>query len=439
MKVLICSTPATGHLNPLLAIARMLAEDGHEVMVLSGSAFRDRAVATGARFAALPGDADFDGRDLQVVVPELARIRPGPDWLRVAMERIFVDRIPDQHLGLRDALRAFPASVVIGDDMFFGALPSLLGPRAERPAIVLCGTSILHCTRPDGAPGFLGLPPAASSEQEAAYARMAGAYEAAVDRPVGLRLAAVLAEFGLRSPPWPLFDAVVRLADTYLQLTAPGFEYPFAYPPNVRFVGALPIVPGQAPLPPWAGDLYGTRKVVLVTQGTVANHDFGLLVGPTLAGLADEPDILTVVTAGGRGLDAIRDAVSGAVPANARLAPYLPFEWLLPRVDAMVTNGGYGSVNQALSVGIPLVGAGLTEDKAEVNARIAWSGVGIDLATNTPTPESIRHAVRTVLDEPGHRREARRLAVELAGYDAKAEILQVLARYGGSGRARSAA
>lgn len=439
MKVLICSTPATGHLNPLLAIARMLAEDGHEVMVLSGSAFRDRIVATGARFAALPGDADFDGRDLQVVVPELVRIPPGPDWLRVAMERIFVDRIPDQHRGLRDALRAFPASVVIGDDMFFGALPSLLGPRAERPAIVLCGTSILHCTRPDGAPGFLGLPPAASSEQEAAYARMAGAYEAAVDRPVGLRLAAVLAEVGLRPPPWPLFDAVVRLADTYLQLTVPGFEYPFAYPPNVRFVGALPIVPGQAPLPPWAGDLYGTRKVVLVTQGTVANHDFGLLVGPTLAGLADEPDILTVVTAGGRGLDAIRDAVSGEVPANARLAPYLPFEWLLPRVDAMVTNGGYGSVNQALSVGIPLVGAGLTEDKAEVNARIDWSGVGIDLATNTPTPEAIRHAVRTVLDEPGHRREARRLAVELAGYDAKAEILQVLARYGGSGRARSAA
>ncbi|TNC12979.1 glycosyltransferase family 1 protein [Methylobacterium terricola] len=438
MKVLLCSTPATGHLNPLLAIARMLAEDGHEVMVLSGSAFRDRIVAAGARFAALPGSADFDGRDLRGVVPELARIPPGPDWLRVALERIFIERISDQHRGLRENLRAFPASVVIADDMFFGVLPSLLGPRAERPAIVLCGTSILHCTRPDGAPAFLGLPPAASSEQEAVYARMAEAYDAAVDRPVGRRLAAVLAEFGYRSPPWPLFDAVVRLADTYLQLTAPGFEYPFAYPSTVRFVGALPIVPGQALLPPWAGDLDGSRNVVLVTQGTVANHDFGLLVGPALAGLAGEPDVLTVVTGGGRGLDAIRDAVAGAVPANARLASYLPFEWLLPRIDAMVTNGGYGSVNQALGVGIPLVGAGLTEDKAEVNARIAWSGAGIDLATNAPTPEAIRRAVRTVLDEPGHRRTARRLAAELAGYDAKTEILHVLARYGGS-RSRSAA
>ncbi len=79
MKVLLCSTPATGHLNPLLAIARMLVDDGHEVMVLSGSAFRDRVTASGARFMALPGAADFDGRDLRAVVPELAQIPPGPD------------------------------------------------------------------------------------------------------------------------------------------------------------------------------------------------------------------------------------------------------------------------------------------------------------------------------------------------------------------------
>ena len=435
MKILLCSTPATGHLNPLLAIARMLTDDDHAVMVLSGSAFRDRITAAGARFMALPGTADLDGRDLLAAVPELAGVPPGPDWLRIAMQRMFVDRIADQHRGLREALRAFPASVVIGDDMFFGTLPLLLGPRAERPTIVLCGTSILHCARPDRAPAFLGLPPAETPEQATAYARIAEAYDAAVDRPVGASLAAVLANLGLAAPPWPLFDAVVRLADTYLQLTVPGFEYPFPPPSTVCFIGALPIIPDQAPPPPWAGDLDVGRKVVLVTQGTVANHDFGLLVGPALQALAGEPDILTVVTGGGRGLDAI----PGPIPANARLAPYLPFEWLLPRVDVLVTNGGYGSVNQALSFGIPLVAAGLTEDKADVNARIAWSGAGIDLATNNPTPEAIRRGVRTVLDAPGHRREAQRLAAAFATYDAKAEIQRLLSRSGGDGRVRSAA
>jgi len=165
----------------------------------------------------------------------------------------------------------------------------------------------------------------------------------------------------------------------------------------VHFVGTPPIIPGQVPPPSWADELNGSRKVVLVTQGTVANHNFNLLVAPTLAALADEPDVLVVATAGGRRIDAI----PGPVPANARLSSYLPFEWLLPKVDVLVTNGGYGSVNQAMSFGIPLVTAGLTEDKADVNARVAWSGVGIDLATNEPTPEALRSAVRTVLDQPG--------------------------------------
>ena len=174
----------------------------------------------------------------------------------------------------------------------------------------------------------------------------------------------------------------------------------------MRFVGRPPIIPDQAPLPPWAHELDGSRKVVLVTQGTLANHNFGLLIGPTLAALANEPDLLVVATAGGRPVDAI----PGPIPANARLAQYLPFEWILPKVDVFVTNGGYGSVNQAMSFGIPLVTAGLTEDKADVNARVAWSGVGIDLATNEPTPQALREAVRTVLDRPAYRRRASSMA-----------------------------
>jgi hypothetical protein len=37
MKILIASTPATGHLNPLLAIARILMAEGHEIAFLSGT------------------------------------------------------------------------------------------------------------------------------------------------------------------------------------------------------------------------------------------------------------------------------------------------------------------------------------------------------------------------------------------------------------------
>ncbi|MBW7975114.1 nucleotide disphospho-sugar-binding domain-containing protein [Bradyrhizobium sp. BR 10289] len=422
MKILIASTPATGHLNPMLAITRILTAEGHEIAFMTGTAFRARVEASGVKFIPLPENVDFDPNDVFSRFPELKTIPPGLEWFRVALERLFVDSIADQHQGLLQSLRDFPADIILADDMLFGVLPMLLGPRSQRPPIALCGTSFLHWAREDGAPNFLGLPPARSPEERDQYAAKAREFDAAVNEPVSLRLNRALKALGVGPISMPLFHAVVALADAYMQLSVPSFEFPREVPSSVHFVGTPPIIPNQVPLPSWAEDLDGSRKVVLVTQGTVANHNFNLLVAPTLAALADEPDILVVATAGGRPVNAI----PGKVPSNARLARYLPFEWLLPKVDVLVTNGGYGSVNQALSFGVPLVTAGLTEDKADVNARVAWSGVGIDLATNEPTPEAIRNAVRAVLDQPRYQLRATQIADEYAGIDTRAEILRII-------------
>jgi MGT family glycosyltransferase len=422
MKILFASTPATGHINPLLGITRILLAENHEIAFLTGSAFRARIESSGAKFYPLPAGADFDPQDVFSRAPELKSIPPGLEWLRIACERIFVDSIPAQQQGLQQTLADFPADVVIGDDMFFGILPMLLGPRAKRPPVVLCGTSLLHWAREDGAPNFLGLPPATTAEQRAEYADVARQYDEAVDQPVRHRLNETLKTMGIGPVLLPMFNSVVELADAYMQLSVPSFEFPRQMPPTVRFVGTPPIIPGQVPLPPWAHELDGSRKVVLVTQGTVANHNFNLLLAPTLAALANEPDVLVVATAGGRPVEAI----PGPIPANARLASFLPFEWLLPRTDVLVTNGGYGSVNQALSFGIPLVTAGLTEDKADVNARVAWSGVGLNLAINEPTRQALREAVRTVLDRPAYRLRASQMANEYAGIDTRSEILSII-------------
>jgi MGT family glycosyltransferase len=424
MKILIASTPATGHLNPLLAIGRFLIAEGHEVAFLSGSVLRSRIEGIGATFHAFPAGADFDLRDFASVAPELKSMPPGPDWLRVAMERVFVDSVPAQHEGLRQVLRNFAADVVIGDDMLFGVLPMLLGPPLERPPIMLCGTSFLHWQREDGAPHFVGLPPATTKQQRDDYAALYREHNRLIYQPVADRLNRSLRTMGVGPLSMTLFDSVVDLADAYLQLTVPSFEFPRDIPPSVHFVGTPPIIPNQAPLPSWTHELDGSRKVVLVTQGTLANHNFGLLIGPTLAALANEPDLLVVATAGGRPVDAI----PGPIPGNARLSQYLPFEWVLPKVDVFVTNGGYGSVNQAMSFGIPVVAAGLTEDKADVNARVAWSGVGINLASNEPTPQALREAVRTVLDKPDYRSRAASMAGEFNGIDTRSEVLRIVSQ-----------
>jgi hypothetical protein len=68
-----------------------------------------------------------------------------------------------------------------------------------------------------------------------------------VTPPLSLRLNQVLAGLGTGPVHTPLLESVVELADVDIQLSVPGFEFPRILPPTVHFVGALPIIPNQAP------------------------------------------------------------------------------------------------------------------------------------------------------------------------------------------------
>ena len=137
MKVLIASTPAIGHVNPMFSIGRMLVAEGHQVVGLSATAMRGYIERAGATVRAFPKAADLDFRDVAAVFPELKHIPPGPVMSRFYMTRAFFDPIPAQYEGLKQVLGDFPADIILIDNMFCGALPMLLGPRSERPAIAV--------------------------------------------------------------------------------------------------------------------------------------------------------------------------------------------------------------------------------------------------------------------------------------------------------------
>ena len=70
--------------------------------------------------------------------------------------------------------------------------------------------------------------------------------------------------------------------------------------------------------------------------------------------------------------------------------------------------------------------AGTTEDKVEVNARVAWTGAGVDLRQQRPEPDAIRAAVLRVLDDRAQfRRAAARLARAIERTDAVASVLAI--------------
>src|SRR4029077_18059070 len=85
-----------------------------------------------------------------------------------------------------------------------------------------------------------------------------------------------------------------RRTDALVQFSVPSFEYPRADAPStLHFAGPLSATGSQAPVPEWWPDLDGSRPVVHVSQGTVANLDYEQLIAPTLRALADE-DVLVV-------------------------------------------------------------------------------------------------------------------------------------------------
>jgi UDP:flavonoid glycosyltransferase YjiC (YdhE family) len=402
-SILLASTPVHGHITPVLALSRHLVAAGHRVRFLTGARYRWAVEATGATYLALPAGADYDDRDIDAAFPGRRGLR-GLARLRFDVDAVFLQPVPAQLAALDEAVRAEHTYVVVTETLFAAAAPFALRPRDERPAVVSLGVIPLGIPDADLAPFGFGMKPTKGPVGRARNSMLMWLAENLVF--AGLRRSAheVLARVGARVPSSP--REAIGCFDAIAQATVPGFEYPRRdLPANVTFVGPLTgPQPRAGDHPDWWGDLASAHRVVHVTQGTVANRDYGELISPTLAALADE-DVLVVVSTGGRSVEEL-----GALPGNARAAEFLAYDDLLPYVDVLVTNGGYGGVQHALRRGIPIVTSGTSEDKAEVGARVSWARVGISLRTSRPSAFRIRRAVRAVLADERFARRSARLA-----------------------------
>lgn len=416
-RLLFVSSPLYGHFAPLRSIAADLVARGHEATFLTGSAFEGDVLRSGARFVPLSGSADLRMEELAV---ERDQVPVGLEQLNWDMQHIFIDPVPVQHELIQGELLAAGGEpvVLIADFTCMGGWPVLLGAPGIRPAATIAiGITMLTVTSADAPPAGPGLALDSSPAGRAAIAE-ANAGVRAVFSPTQTHLEQVLHEVGATAPVPFILDGFAGVPDRLLQLAPAGFEYPRSdAPPGLRFVGPLPADPqaGDLPLPAWWADVERAERVVVVTQGTIANRDATALFEPALRALA-HLDALVVVTTGHDGPE-----LSG-VPRNARVGGFVPFDLLLPHCDVLVTNGGYGAVLKALSCGVPMVVAGDSEDKPEIAAHVAWSGAGIDLRTGRPDDEALASAVRTVLADPSYTRAAQRLQAEIGTHQPFAEI-----------------
>lgn len=402
-EILIAACPPVGHVGPLLSVARGLTERGDRVTFLTAERHASKIFAVGAHPAPLPPEADYDDTSFDADFPGRVETS-GIKRVNFDVTHLFVGPLRHQAQALSDLLAERTYDAVIVDAIFLGVLPMLLGD-APRPPVLSYSTTPLFLSSRDTAPGGTGILPGRGPLARARNRILNLLTQRTLLRPSHAAANAALEAIG--SPRLPVFvlDSAI-LADRVIAPTVPEFEYRRGdLPDHVRFTGA--VMPGPAEhfdTPEWWDRLYSGRPVVHVTQGTIDNADLGRLIEPTITALADE-DVTVVVTTGGRDVGQI----SIPLPANTIVAEFIPHDVLLPLVDVMVTNGGYGAVQRALADGVPLVVAGNTEDKPEVAARVEWFGVGVNLRTGTPSPDAVRAAVREVLGDKTYRLAARRL------------------------------
>lgn len=422
-KFLVVSMPVPGHVAPFIPAVRALVERGHEVLWYGSSHFKDKITSTGATFTPLEKMIDFGDGDADKHFPERKNYK-GLEQVKFDFKHVFIDSIPGMLEDLNAILERFPADVLLTDPTVIAG--RILNQQHGIPWAVL-NITVLGISGQDVAPFGLGLPPAYSRLGHLRNYFLRGLSTNVIFRDVQQHFDQVSDTQGWQRQSF-LFDVSTHL---FLQPSVPEFEYPRTdLPPQVHFIGPLlPDTPKDFTEPEWWGEITGKKRpIVLVTQGTVANLKPDL-IQPTLDGLAQE-DVAVIATTGGK----TAEEMGIRVPANARVVPFVPFTQLMPHMDVMVTNGGYGGVTISLAHGVPLVVGGTTEDKMEVSARVAYTGVGINLRTATPTPAQVRTAILAVLQDSAYREKARSIQSALARRDGPTNAANLLEQLAATGQ-----
>jgi MGT family glycosyltransferase len=363
--ILAYTSPAAGHLFPLMPGLLALQERGHDVHLLAPEPHLDQVRAAGLRHvqpmeARSPIPANDDG-----LKGGLAYLMWHGEQERAELER---------------TITAVGADALIIDGNAYGAA---VGAEASGLPWAMAIPSLLPWPGRGIPPYGLGMKPMRGPlgrVRDAVLMRMVLRAYAKAMLP---RLNELRGSAGLPGYTSPLQQ--VGGAHRVLVLTGDPLEYPRVdAPEHFRFVGAqLWDPPAEAPA--WLdepGDPW-----VLVTCSTDYQRD-ERLAATALEALRDEPVRVIVTLADAHGAGELPHA------PNARIERFVPHGPVLERAAAVVCHGGMGIVQKTIVAGVPLVAVPFGRDQPEVARRITEAKAGVALPLKHLGAERLRRAVR---------------------------------------------
>jgi UDP:flavonoid glycosyltransferase YjiC (YdhE family) len=166
------------------------------------------------------------------------------------------------------------------------------------------------------------------------------------------------------------------------------------------------------------------RTRVCVTWGTTTTQlagSGGFLVPEILAGLAGLPDVEAVVAVSA----ADRELLPESSP-QVRIVEGLPLHLLLPTCDAIIHQGGTGTMLTAASIGLPQMMIAAMPDQVSTATKVAAIGAGVSLEPDDVNTETVAAGAVTVLSDDAMRKSARLLQQEILAQPTPAEVVRTL-------------
>ncbi len=382
MKVLCTCVPGDGHFNPMLPLARALADAGHQV-----------AFATAAAIGGLVEKAGFEAFPAGMSLPEQ----------------------------LEEAGRRFPAeAALLGAERFENFVPKMLGGVAA-PARIDDLMPIVEEWQPDVVihdETELGGPVAAAK-----FGIPHADHSVGILRPLVMFrrarqiLGPVYERWGVELGPYAgQFDYL------YLDVCPPSLQSPWIDEVTVAHRmqnAAIPAGAGEQP-PAWLADLLD-RPTLYVSLGTVFNND-PTVFRTILDGACEEA--VNVIATVGRDND---PADLGPQPDHVHVERYVSQALLLPHCDVVVNQGGT-AILSILAEGLPMLVVPQGANQFHNAAALVGAGVGRSLLPGQVTAEAVRTEVRALLDDPCYREQAGRIAAEIEAMPGPAQGVRLVER-----------
>lgn len=364
-KVVFFNIPASGHINPTLAVVTEMVRRGEQVLYVNTEEMRAQIERTGATFVAYPPANDLE---------RLMQYATNGD---MAGNVLMLTKIGEQMIPFTLELlgREKP------DYVIFDSLCSWGKQGAEKLGIPAAASIVTFAL---GHGAFPAISPLVMLQMVSSMARKIPAYWQVARR--------TQRQFGVK--PVGFVSTLMNKGDLNMIYTSAEFQpNGHKFPPQYRFVGP-PISP-RTSKNDFPFEQITRRPVIYISLGTVnnANTDF---YRQCFAAFGNHPGqfILSVGTK-------IDIAELGPIPDNFIVRNFVPQLEVLQRSDVFVTHGGMNSVQEGLFYGLPLVVVPQQAEQAMVAAQVVKYGAGVALGTKPPLGEvkasELRKAVEHVL------------------------------------------